>query len=458
MWRYIVDSGVKPDQPDFLQDQLRLTNIIGLIIGLLVGGGFAVLSYFLIPELVWIPGIGALAAAPAFLYNRLGLRRISRFVIAVVPCVLVNGYNGFLTDSGNFPLYGIGMISLGFAMLPLVVFAYAEYAILITSLLINLAVVLTLPYYEGFLVLETTFNREIFETGWMRDVSTAVGMVVAFSNMFLVVDLNRKKSRRLQQILAEANEKNEALQVSQTKAEKAIDELGKTQDIEKGRQWIAEGNSDVNGLLREHQSDLAKGYNKLISFIVKYLNAQQGAIFVAEEVTHGSEEIVLKQRGGYALGKERYRGFEIQPGEGIAGTVYVENKPIILEELPGDFLRISSGLGDERPIAGAVYPMQLEGTVEGVIEIYSFTPFDSVQKEFLKRVSDTIGSNINIARANDRIKELLETSLQQTEELRAQEEEMRQNTEELLATQEEMKRKEQEYIKEIEDLRGKLGN
>jgi hypothetical protein len=43
-------------------------------------------------------------------------------------------------------------------------------------------------------------------------------------------------------------------------------------------------------------------------------------------------------------------------------------------------------------------------------------------------------------------------SQQQTEELKAQEEEMRQNMEELSAIQDEMARKEREYLKRIEEL------
>ncbi|MEL6534886.1 MAG: GAF domain-containing protein [Bacteroidota bacterium] len=452
-WRFFVDSGLKPDLPDFLQDRLRISNVIGVILGIFVGIGFVIISYFFAPQLTIYPALGAVTTLPCFLYNRLGFRRLSRFFIASVPAILGLAYNASLTGEGQTPILGVALITLGFSTLPIVVFSVREMPLLVLTLGLNACMVIFFPYYKHFFYLGEIIDREVFDHGWLNEVMVSLSLLISFSNIFMLVGLNRKNSRALELTLKEAYDKNEALEKSQIEAREAIEQLEETQVLEKGRQWVVEGNSEVNSLLRENQTDLSKGYNRLISFIVKYLEAQQGAIFEAVESLQEPGEFTLRQKGGFALGKERYRGKEFQAGEGLVGTVYVEGEAQVLESLPKGFMTISSGLGEDRPVSVAIFPMKVEGRVEGVLEVYSFRVFTQVQRDFLERVSDTIGSYIGIARVNERTKELLETSLQQAEELRAQEEEMRQNTEELLATQEEMKRKEKEYLKEIERLR-----
>jgi PAS domain S-box-containing protein len=85
-------------------------------------------------------------------------------------------------------------------------------------------------------------------------------------------------------------------------------------------------------------------------------------------------------------------------------------------------------------------PAILNDEVYGIIELVSFNKFEKHEIVFIEKIGESIASTIANARVNDRTNHLLEQSKQQSEELAAQEEEMRQNLEELQATQEEVAR------------------
>ncbi len=101
-------------------------------------------------------------------------------------------------------------------------------------------------------------------------------------------------------------------------------------------------------------------------------------------------------------------------------------------------------------------PLQVNGEVEGVLEIASFNPLSEHEINFLEKLGESVAVAVRNARINEQTRSLLEDTQQQAEEMRAAEEEMRQNMEELAATQEEMQRKEQAYLKKIEETERQL--
>src|SRR5204863_7716313 len=104
----------------------------------------------------------------------------------------------------------------------------------------------------------------------------------------------------------------------------------------------------------------------------------------------------------------------------------------------GDYIKITSGLGEAAPLNVIVLPVLFEDTVRGVIELASFSRFTDVQQAFLEQLSESIGVVLNTIRATMRTEELLEQSQQLTQELQSQSEELQAQQEELQQTNREL--------------------
>ncbi len=234
------------------------------------------------------------------------------------------------------------------------------------------------------------------------------------------------------------------------------DQLVEVAKEDQKRNWVTEGLAQFGDILREDQSDLKGLSYKVIRYLVKYLEANQGALFAIND--DKEEDAHLELLAIYAWGKQKFISKRIEKGEGMAGTAWLEGEIAYLTEIPEDYVQISSGLGEANPRCIVVVPLKLNEEVLGVIEVASFKVYEEYQVEFIRKLAENLASTIATSRVNHRTKLLLEQTQQQAEEMRATEEEMRQNMEELSATQEEMQRKEQEYLQQIQALEEKLAS
>ncbi|CAN5225867.1 hypothetical protein BH23BAC1_BH23BAC1_38290 [soil metagenome] len=229
------------------------------------------------------------------------------------------------------------------------------------------------------------------------------------------------------------------------------DEMKRKREDALQQKWVSEGLNKISEILRDHQNDFNLMTEKTLAFVVKFLEAQQGAFFVLMEDLESNEKN-LELVSCFAFNRKKYETQRIEPGQGLIGQAYLEKEPILMTRLPPDYIRITSGLGEANPDCLIIYPFKHNEKVVAVLELASFKIFDSSAKKFLESASKTIAASLVAIRTNQITKELLEKSQQQAEEMRAQEEEMRQNMEELEATQEEMKRKELELKAALEQL------
>lgn len=218
---------------------------------------------------------------------------------------------------------------------------------------------------------------------------------------------------------------------------------------EQKRNWAVTGIAELGNILRDANGGSEELYLKILSYLIKYVQANQGALYIAEQ---NGDTTILKMVSSYAYGKRKYITQEIEPGQGLVGQCFLEKGLIYIKEVPKEYVRITSGLGDAPPRSVLICPLLVNDEVFGVIEMASFHEFEKHTQAFVKNASEQIASVIASVKNNERTASLLRDSQQQTEELRAQEEEMRQNMEELAATQEEMARKEKEYMNKIKML------
>lgn len=200
---------------------------------------------------------------------------------------------------------------------------------------------------------------------------------------------------------------------------------------ESQRNWIMQGQADLGNLLRQQQS-LDKFYDQALSYIVKYFRASHGALYIAEQK---GEQRYLKLTSIYAYDRKKFISGIIQPGEGLAGQVYLERQCIMLREIPDDYIKITSGLGEALPQSLLVCPVMLNERVYGVLEIASFKVLGLHDGELIQKFAEQLASAIANGQTTKKTEELLHEFQMKTETMRARQEEMSRYIDELLITQ-----------------------
>ena len=180
-----------------------------------------------------------------------------------------------------------------------------------------------------------------------------------------------------------------------------IQALKKAEKENSDKNWLLTGSSELNDKTRGEKEGeiLAK---TIIDQLCTYLNAQIGVIYLYENG-------VLNLTSSYAFHFRKQNSNVIKLGEGLVGQAAQEKKTIIFTEVPEDYIKINSGLGNIIPKNIIILPLLQDGILRGVIEIGSVQEFSVLNLQFLNSISESIA--ISLASAMNR--ELLKNSLTQ---------------------------------------------
>jgi PAS domain S-box-containing protein len=220
--------------------------------------------------------------------------------------------------------------------------------------------------------------------------------------------------------------------------------LKSTAQQDESRKWEMSGFNEISSILRSNRNVQLR-YRELLSFIVKHLHVNQGGFFILNEQQHPAHSLELQ--ACYAYDKQRMMKKIIDVNEGLVGQCVVEGEMIYLEQIPGGYAQITSGLGLATPTSLAIIPLKHDSDVVGVLELASLSKFSDQQLQFMEKISGMIGATVFFEPKNAETVRMLEESRSLEAELREQQEETRQNLEELEATQENLRREANEREK-----------
>jgi signal transduction histidine kinase/DNA-binding response OmpR family regulator len=178
---------------------------------------------------------------------------------------------------------------------------------------------------------------------------------------------------------------------------------------------------------------------------------QHGVFYIADT---SQDETVLKLLASYAYRKRKSVSNEFRLGESIVGQCAFEKQRILIKDVPPEYVKVNSGLGEAAPRNIVVLPVLFEGQVKAVIELASFTPFNEIHFGFLDQLTESIGIVINTIEANMRTEELLKQSQSLAQELQLGQAELQETNRRLelqaqsLQTSEELLKQQQEELQQ----------
>jgi len=212
---------------------------------------------------------------------------------------------------------------------------------------------------------------------------------------------------------------------------------------ERQRNWISEGLAKFGDILRLHSMDLESMSYAVISGLVRYLEANQGALFLTKEDESG---LYLEMMACHAYDRKKFPGKRVAWGDGLIGAAAIEKKGYYTDKISDSYLSITSGLGKANPRYLLIEPTVWNDQVFGIIEIASFNRIEEYKIQFLQRVAENIATTINSLESKMRTEQLLKETRAQADKLGIQEEQVRQNMEALKLAQEERAKEAEIFI------------
>jgi HAMP domain-containing protein/signal transduction histidine kinase/CheY-like chemotaxis protein len=257
-----------------------------------------------------------------------------------------------------------------------------------------------------------------------------------------------------------------------------IRNLRETTEKSAAQDWL-KTNVDKFTTLLQGQRDLNAVSNVILSELAPLVAVQHGVFYLNEP---SDSEPELRLLASYAYSERKHLSDRFRLRQGLVGQAAFEKKRIVITDAPPDYIQISSGLGEARPLNIVVVPVVFEGDVKAVIELGSFQRFADIHLTFLDQLAEIIGIMLNTITATMRTEELLKQSQalagelqtrqteltetntrlqEQARTLQESEDRLREQQEELRRTNEELEEKAQQLSgqnREVEQKNTEIEN
>ncbi len=191
--------------------------------------------------------------------------------------------------------------------------------------------------------------------------------------------------------------------------------------------WLKTNLAKFSRML-QGQRDLLTVGKLILSELAPVVSAQHGVFYVMDS---SGEEPELKLLASYAYRERRGAKNRFKLGDSLIGQAALEKKRIVLTDVPYGYVKVSSGLGESRPMNIVILPILFEGEVKAVMELSSLDRFTSTHQAFLDQLTESIGIVLNTIQANTRTENLLKQSQLLAVELQNRQDELQKTNLEL---------------------------
>src|SRR5579863_3797334 len=178
--------------------------------------------------------------------------------------------------------------------------------------------------------------------------------------------------------------------------------------------WLKTNIAKFTGML-QGQRDLVAVSRLLLSELTPLVGAQNGSFYIKDDPS--DQGGTLKLLAAYAASDSGLIPTQFKMGQSLVGQCGYEKRRILVTDIPKDYIKVSSSLGEGTPASIVVLPVLFEGEAKAVLELASFRHFSDVHLAFLDQLTQSIGIVLNTIAATMRTEQLLKQSQALAEQL-----------------------------------------
>ncbi|ULU25159.1 response regulator [Dyella terrae] len=300
---------------------------------------------------------------------------------------------------------------------------------------------------------EQTQHRDVTEVRASIWITLVLSILLGGSVVYMTLRLITRPIRRMTDLMTRLANHDHTVEIRQLERRDEIGEIArglhvfKQMAIETAAQtWVKTQVSQIASDLQKVETE-REFAEQLTGTLGPMLECGVGVFYRFDE-----EHQRLQLMGSYGYQQRKHLSTDYALGEGLVGQCAVEQKPITLQDVPDNYVRIHSGTGEASPRSIAVMPLILRGKLLGVLELASFHHFTDPQQRLLDELLPIASLSLeNLGRAI-RTQDLLQRTSEQADELRASEDILRRQQQDLQATNEELNAKTHELQEQSQRL------
>lgn len=238
----IINSGVKPHYPEYLQRKIVISNSVILLLITAAGIPFITISLIFYPPALWVPLVSVIFGIISIILNYFGFINIGRFFASFSPFTAAVLYNAYMSTSGEMLIASTSLLSLSFSLVPFLVFDLREKKYLVSSFLLLLSAMMMGDYLNP--LFEIDLDTSLMKKGYLSLSVTLVSILSCVGSILVLASQNlssetkaetllhrsEQNSRELQEQQALIQEKNNQLLKSQKELQRNMKVLQTTQD------------------------------------------------------------------------------------------------------------------------------------------------------------------------------------------------------------------------------------
>ncbi len=189
--------------------------------------------------------------------------------------------------------------------------------------------------------------------------------------------------------------------------------------------WLRSGQTELVGKTTGIIS-LEPLADAVLNYVANYLNGVVAAMYVR------AEDGTLTRIGAYGFAHaDTDRARIVHPTESLAAQAAAQNRIVTLRDLPPDYIKVGSALGETAPRELLIAPVSNFGKIKGVIEIGFLHGVRERDVQFMETIAPSVGAAVANVLHRQRLQAALEEQQALNEELQVQQEELRTANEEL---------------------------